>query len=342
VLDREQSLRKILGTTHPQEMYNAYKDIWQWLNVAYDKEYYNTQYEIKFSWFDPTIEWITKVSDFLWTHYGKNDSIQNKWPDFVGTHIHIFNSYSPTSKGIIEVIARVFEEMATFWKIMYEDDRICNAYKLTELQRLVTSNNLLKFADSNMFFNTLRNIQEHTWVNYQYRDIWFDRAKYAPVIWSGQRRWKEYSLELRYISNTYFLLEDPEKILQLVEDCASIVENRTTIAEYSVKELTNSLQTIFYNYLTLASLLYGIKSDMSIRNVEKLISELLPLTTTTPSQTSLLTLSQINMSMISNSDIFARSHPPRRRQEEPVESDEDSSYWEWDDTEEETAQDWNF
>lgn len=330
VLDQQRSLIKAMWTPRPAEHYNEYKDIEPWLSVAYDKEYYQTQYEVKFRGFVPTVENIAKVSDYFGMLYWKNDTIQNKWPDFVGTHIHLFNSYWPNNKGLIQVVERVFREMAGFWMKYYADDRIAHLYKMYELKRLSTSNNLLKFLDHNVFAGHLKIILDHNCQQYQYKDIGMDRPKYCPVIWSPSRGWKEYSLELRYISNTYYLLEDPVVIKQLVDDCEEIVRNATINPNPSIEFHSQLISNIYKHYLTITTLSYGIQNNMSLRDVEARIRELISLVSATANQDRLRLISQVNLSMISDSDLFARSNTLRqgeRRNTEPDNWDEDP-FWE--------------
>lgn len=326
VLDQQKSLQKAMWTLRPSDHYNEYKEVMPGLNVAYDKEYYNTQYEVKFRWFDPAVNNIAGVSDYFGLLYWKHDSIQNKWPDFVWTHIHIFNGYWPNSKGHLHVVNRVFDEMASFWTKFYEDDRIAHIYKMYELKRLSTSNNLLKFLDHNIMFGRLKSILEYNCQQYQYKDIGYDRPKYAPVIWSHARWGKEYSLELRYISNTYYLLEDPVIIKQLVTDCEYIVNEVTTHNDEDIEETKRLIKSILNNYLIITTLSYGIQNNLSLRNVEDRIRKSLSLTTADFSEERLRFISQINLSLIPDSDICSRSNDiTRGRRLEP----EDDWFEEW-------------
>lgn len=332
VLDQQKSLQKAMWTLRPSDHYNEYKEIMPGLSVAYDKEYYNTQYEVKFRWFDPSVVNIAGVSDYFGMLYWKHDTIQNKWPDFVWTHIHLFNSYSPTSKGHIQITERVFREMASFWKKFYEDDRIAHIYKSYELKRLSTSNNLLKFLDHNIFLNKLKSILEYNCQSYQYKGIGYDRPKYAPVIWSHARWGKEYSLELRYISNTYFLLEDPAVIKQLVDDCQNIVENVTTVPVEDLQDTKNTIESIFKSYLTITTLSYGIQNNLSLRDVEERIRKSLPITTSEFNQDRLRFISQVNLNLIPDNDIFSRSNDlVRGRWEESSDDWYSDEEWEPDD-----------
>lgn len=332
VLDQQKSLQKAMWTLRPSDHYNEYKEIMPGLSVAYDKEYYNNQYEVKFRWFDPSVVNIAGVSDYFGMLYWKHDTIQNKWPDFVWTHIHLFNSYSPTSKGHIQITERVFREMASFWKKFYEDDRIAHIYKSYELKRLSTSNNLLKFLDHNIFLNKLKSILEYNCQSYQYKGIGYDRPKYAPVIWSHARWGKEYSLELRYISNTYFLLEDPAVIKQLVDDCQNIVENVTTVPVEDLQDTKNTIESIFKSYLTITTLSYGIQNNLSLRDVEERIRKSLPITTSEFNQDRLRFISQVNLNLIPDNDIFSRSNDlVRGRWEESSDDWYSDEEWEPDD-----------
>lgn len=333
VLDQQKSLQKAMWTVRPSDHYNEYKEVMKGLHVAYDKEYYNTQYEVKFRWFEPSVVNIAGVSDYFWMLYWKHDTIQNKWPDFVGTHIHLFNWYGPTNKGHIQVVARVFAEMATFWKKYYEDDRIADIYKNYELRRLSTSNNLLKFLDHNVFFGKLRSILDYNWQSYQYKDIGYDRPKYAPVIWSHARWGKEYSLELRYISNTYYLLEDPVVIKQLIDDCEMIVNNATANPVENLEETKATLESIYKNYLTITTLSYGIQNNMSLRDVEDRIWKSLPITAVDFNQDRLRFVSQINLSMIPDNDICSRSNAIVRWRRDESEDDWYSDEDGWEDDE---------
>lgn len=332
VLDQQKSLQKAMWTLRPSDHYNEYKEVMPGLNVAYDKEYYNTQYEVKFRWFEPSVINIAGVSDYFWMLYWKNDTIQNKWPDFVWTHIHLFNAYSPNSKGHLQIVDRVFKEMATFWTKFYADDRIAHIYKMYELKRLSTSNNLLKFLDHNVFFSKLKSILEYNCQNYQYKDIGYDRPKYAPVIWSHARWWKEYSLELRYISNTYYLLEDPLAIKKLVDDCESIVNQVTTNPVEDLQDTKNTIESIFKSYLTITTLSYGIQNNLSLRDVEERIRKSLPITTSEFNQDRLRFISQVNLNLIPDNDIFSRSNDlVRGRWEESSDDWYSDEEWEPDD-----------
>lgn len=328
-LDQYRSLALLLWTTRPETQYNVYKPLWEELRYAFDKEYYNTQYEIKFAPFDHSVENIEIVSNYFGELYHAHESIQNKWPDFVWTHIHIFNSYSPSNSGKLEVINRVFQEMATFWKRYYADDRIAPAYKYYELKRLVTSNNLLKFLDYNIFFGAMANIQSVAGFSFQYRDIGMDRPKYAPVIWSPERWWKAFSLELRYISNTYFLLESPENIQKLVEDCVEIVTNETSSPHEDVQYYKQLKTEILKNYIILTQLLYGIQNNMSLLNVENNIRESLPLATPPATESELRLISEINRNLISDVDIFSRSNNIWREERWMRRRDEEESSDDW-------------
>lgn len=335
VLDQQKSLQKAMWTLRPSDHYNEYKEIMPGLNVAYDKEYYGTQYEVKFSWFNPSVANIARVSDYFGMLYWKHDTIQNKWPDFVWTHIHLFNSYSPTSKGHIQITERVFQEMASFWKKFYEDDRIAHIYKTYELKRLSTSNNLLKFLDHNVFFGKLRDILDYNCQAYQYRDIGYDRPKYAPVIWSHARWGKEYSLELRYISNTYYLLEDPVKIKQLIDDCEMIVNNTTINPVENLEETKATLESIYKNYLTITTLSYGIQNNLSLWDVEDRIRKSLSITAVDLTEDRLRFVSQINLNMIPDNDICSRSNDLVRWRRDESEDDwySDDEGWEDDESE---------
>lgn len=344
VLDQQKALQKALLTAHPADKYNMYKEHKPWLSVAYDKEYYNTQYEVKFKGFDPTLENIEEVAKYFGLLYGKHESIQNKWPDFVGTHIHLFNNYWPNNKGLIYVMERVFKEMAWFWKKFYEDDRIAYIYKLYELKRLSTSNNLLKFLDHNIMFWRLREILDYSCQAYQYKDIWYDRPKYAPVIWSHARWGKEYSLELRYISNTYYLLEDPINIRNMVVDCQNIVNQTTINPIENTEELKAALKSILSSYHLITCLSYGIQNNLSLRDVEERIRKSLSLTTVDYDENRLRLISEVNMSMISDSDIFERSRniqrgniPPEFWQDEWSDDWGDEQEYDDDDSEEENS-----
>ncbi len=322
VLDQQRTLTNILGG-YPSERYNQYT-VWmisstgEELKVAYDKEYYGTQYEVKFAPFTANEENIWLVSDFFWKLYGKNDCIQNNGPDFVWTHIHIFNDYSPTHKGLLNVMALVFKEMADFWKGIYEDEGLSIQYKERELKRLVTSNNLLKFFDHNLLWGQLRKINTALSFGFQYRDIWNDRPKYAPVIWSPSRWGKAYSLELRYISNTYFLLEDPEKIKNLIQECVNIVSTMTSESvDVHKNSIPIAIKSILTSYITLTALLYGTQNNRSLRDVEEVIRELLPFAELKISEGRLSILTEINMNLIPDGDIYGRFHalnrPPQIR-----------------------------
>lgn len=346
VQDQQRTLIQILGG-YPQEHYNEYQvwataSDWEQLMVAYDKEYYHTQYEVKFKPFNASAENIWLVSDFFGKLYGKHDCIQNNGPDFVWTHIHIFNEYSPTHKGILNVTAAVFKEMATFWKDLYEEEGIAMAYKERELKRLVTSNNLLKFFDHNILNWVLKKIQNTVSMGFQYRDIGNDRPKYAPVIWSAARWWKAYSLELRYISNTYFLLQEPEKIKALIDECVDCVRSMTEASPESHKmSIPIAIKSILTSYITLTALLYGSQNNRSLRDVEDLIRELSPLADLKISENKLCLITEINMNLIPDGDIYQRSHGLNNPRPTPgssvffAESDDssdwDSDDWLWDD-----------
>lgn len=313
VLDQQCTLMDILGG-RPSERYNQYtvwmtSSDWEELKVAYDKEYYGTQYEVKFAPFTASEENIWLVSDFFWKLYSKHDCIQNNGPDFVWTHIHIFNDYSPTHKWLFNVMALVFKEMADFWKGIYEDEWVSIQYKVKELKRLVTSNNLLKFFDCNVLSNQLRKIHTASSFSFQYRDIGNDRPKYAPVIWSPSRGWKAYSLELRYISNTYFLLEDPAKIRTLIQNCVDTVNVMTSEPiEVHKDSIQIAIKSILTSYITLTALLYGTQNNRSLRHVEEMIRELLPLAELKISEGRLSLITEINMNMIPDGDIYQRFH----------------------------------
>lgn len=321
VLEQSKALSARLSTNRPYDMLNVYTGVpnpYQWgdtLSVAFDKEYYQTQYEVKFAPFDPKIENITFAAEYFEELYWKYDWIQNKWPDFVWTHIHIFDNYSPSSKWHLQVVERVFQEMADFWYEKYEDPRIANHFKRAELKRLCTSNNLLKYLDYNIFGWRLYKILNNIGMRYQYSDVWNLKSKYAPVIWSPSRWGKQYSLELRYVSNTYFLLEKAERIKKLVEDSAEIIRTFEWMEVDDIERVKIMLKSIFSSFIKLTSLLYGIENDWSLLNVKKLIQQSSSLAEPNFSEDRLRFIWEVNMNGLSDDSILQTSQELRSNSE---------------------------
>ena len=69
-----------------------------------------------------------------------------------------------------------------------------------------------------------------------------------------------------------------------------------------------AIKSILTSYITLTALLYGTQNNRSLRDVEELIRELLPLTDVKISENRLCLLTEINMNLIPESDIYQRSH----------------------------------
>jgi len=116
------------------------------------------------------------------------------------------------------------------------------------------------------------------------------------------------------------LLEDPVVIKQLVDDCEEIVRNATINPNPSIEFHSQLISNIYKHYLTITTLSYGIQNNMSLRDVEARIRKLISLVSATANQDRLRLISQVNLSMISDSDLFARSNTLRqgeRRNTEP-------------------------
>lgn len=106
------------------------------------------------------------------------------------------------------------------------------------------------------------------------------------------------------------MLEDPVKIQRLIQDCSDIVQN-TTVNAPSLDFYKVLVQKIFQHYLTITTLSYGIQNNLSLLNVEERIRKQLSSVTITLTGDELRFISQVDLNLISDSDIFARNN--RRR-----------------------------
>lgn len=260
--------------------------------------------------FEPTIHNLDALADYFASLYTETSSIQNKGPDFVGTHIHLFKNYSPTNAGTLQVTARVFKEMKEFWHSQYQNQDIAPLIRKAELKRLTTSNNLLKFFDYAIMGSVLSEMAHKNGINFQYRDIGYNRPKYCPVIWSPALGGKEFSLELRFISNTYFLMAPTRQIKELVTDVENIINiwsttNRTD-TEHDMLNV-EAMTSIVKDYIYLTTLHYGETNNMSLRNVEKRIRELLSIGPVRVYEGRLRFIREFNLNMIPKSDILWKS-----------------------------------
>lgn len=79
-----------------------------------------------------------------------------------------------------------------------------------------------------------------------------------------------------------------------------------------------SIKDILTSYITLISLLYGTKNNRSLRDVEDVIRQLLPYAEQQYAEDRLRLIREVNMNMIPDGDIYARSHRIRNPRTEPV------------------------
>lgn len=82
--------------------------------------------------------------------------------------------------------------------------------------------------------------------------------------------------------------------------------------------LPMTIKDILTSYITLISLLYGTQNNRSLRDTEELIRQLLPLAEQPYAEDRLRLIREVNMNMIPDGDIYARSHRIRNPRTEPV------------------------
>ena len=78
-----------------------------------------------------------------------------------------------------------------------------------------------------------------------------------------------------------------------------------------------AIKSILTSYITLTALLYGTQNNRSLRDVEEVIRELLPFAELKIPEGRLSILTEINMNLIPDGDIYGRFHslnrPPQIR-----------------------------
>lgn len=298
------------------------------IEVAFDSEYYQNQYEVKFKPFEPTAENIAAIQDWI-NQMHDELPIQNHWPSFVGTHIHIFREFPQVNPGYFHATSEVFKEIRDFMVEYAACPYIHKTVKETEFQRLLTSNNLLKFFDLNYLKNSFARIQyDLNSTPFQYRDIGIDRPKYKPCIWSPERQGKQKTFEIRYIPNSYFLLKDPQEIASFVDRINNILlsytpENQIP-KEPTLEELQTFTNSIINSYYDITRLYKSVSKDNSgLWNPEKEPLESSPNAWVSIPQDVLPALQNIEMSRISDDDLYR------------------STYWRSEESDDDNNDEWN-
>lgn len=279
-LNQNQSLDKM------KEKYGI-TDINQFINIpdsnikfAIDEEYYDSIYEIK-TYPSPNFTTnISKIQDFIRENTDKSIYLQNPWPNYVGTHIHIFKDFEKKENRppLVPVLSEVFHTITNFMIDFTLNPYVNHINKVRELKRLVQSNNLIKYLDHNYLKDSLKLMTRNNNIYFSYDSVWIDNPKYQPVIYSPKRNQKNYSIEIRYIPNTYFLLSKPEEITNFLKRIIKINED-TRINTPPDELLEKQIESILKNYYILINLLTYVSKNnhCNLLNIEAIREKPLPL-----------------------------------------------------------------
>lgn len=215
-------------------------DTFEWLEV--EDEYYTNQLEVKTKQIPYTEAAIADTQQAVIQFAEKLSPVwlvaQNKAPEFVGTHIHMFltnNSGTPLTDETYPkewknlVLANTYMHIASFFMEALSIHSANNAFRLDvlfrELDRITRSNSLGKYYDYNNSW-ILANILQVHWERHVFSDIGNNKPKYQWLIWSLARPgWKPTSLEIRLIPNMMFIGSNASAIHWLIKDTIGLFNN---------------------------------------------------------------------------------------------------------------------
>lgn len=272
-----------------EEMKDKYEitDLNQFINIpdsnikfALDKEYYDSIYEIK-TYPSPNFTTnIHKIQGFIRENISQSLYIQNPWPDYTWTHIHIFKDFEKKKNRppLLPIIDEVFTTITNFMIDFTLNPYVNHIIKVRELSRLTKSNNLIKYFDHNYLKDSLKLMARNNNIYFSYDSVWIDNPKYQPVIYSPKREGKNYSIEVRYVPNSYFLLSKPEEIKNFLKRIIKINEDTRTITPAD-QLLQIHVKSILNNYHILINLLNYVQKNnhCNLLNIEAIREKPLPL-----------------------------------------------------------------
>lgn len=200
------------------------KKTWIWVKLS--KEYYNTTIEYNFTPIENKKENYEVIKNFLNNQIEKyNLVINNSWPAFVWTHVHIFDEDKLNMR--LSLLLK--------WVLFFLKENLTLVNEKGQKRLLLAHQLWWNFSHKNN--HCWKQFLNERWINPSIYSDTSWKPKYNPVIFSlaNSSTWKPKSIEIRVLPNEFIF---NWKILELM----TLIDNK--------KYLNNKLEVIdFYNYI---------------------------------------------------------------------------------------------